>query len=264
VHLYVTGNFASPRHVDFIGQTGLFEAIWFDLEHFDIPVRELAVLNMVARAHNITTIARFKAADYQSVMRVLETGVGGIMCSMVGDAAEAADVVRWAKFHNPRPAEGEVTGARGWNGGNVDACYGSLPAAEYVLHQNTQTMVICQIETPGAVEQVKEIAAVPGVDGLFFGPGDYALISGVVGQLSHPTVIAAAQRVADAAAQSGKWWGTVAPSPETYQRARGMGALLISPGGDNRLMHLGLRALAETFLNQDGRSSLAPGEITGE
>ena len=60
--LYVVGNHATPRHVDFVCGTGLFPSLWFDLEHFDIPTQELAVLNMVARAYPVTTIARFKAA----------------------------------------------------------------------------------------------------------------------------------------------------------------------------------------------------------
>ena len=125
VKLYVTGNFATPRHVDFICRTGLFDAIWLDLEHFDLPTQEVAVLNLVTRAFPVTTIARFKAADYQTVMRILETGVGGIMCSMVNSAAEARQIVQWAKFNNPSPAPGEVTGTRGWNGGNIDAACAS-------------------------------------------------------------------------------------------------------------------------------------------
>src|SRR5260221_498613 len=103
VHVYVTGNFASPRHVDFISQSGHFGALWFDLEHFDIPVQELAVLNMVARGHRVTPIARLKATDYQTVMRVLEIGAGGIMCSMVSGPEEARQIVKWAKFNNPQP-----------------------------------------------------------------------------------------------------------------------------------------------------------------
>src|SRR5690606_21250017 len=82
VSVYVTGNFASARHIDFVGRSGRFDAIWLDLEHFDIPTQELATLCLVANAHPITTVARLKATDYQVVMRTLEAGVGGLMCSM--------------------------------------------------------------------------------------------------------------------------------------------------------------------------------------
>ncbi len=247
VKLYVTGNFATPRHVDFICRSGVFDAVWFDLEHFDIPTAELATLNLVARASPITTIARLKAHDYQTVMRILETGVGGLMCAMVNSAAEARQIVQWAKFNNPNPVAGEATGVRGWNGGNIDAAYGTVPALEYIRNQNTETMIIAQIETEIAVNDAAEIAAVPGVDGLFFGPGDYSVALGVPGQIDHERVRAGMARVAAAAKQSGKWWGTVAVGPEMFARAHALGARLICPGGDVKVMQLGVRELAKTF-----------------
>lgn len=247
VRLYVTGNFASPRHVDFICRSGGFDALWFDLEHFDLATQDLAVLNLVARAFPITTIARFKAADYQTVMRILETGVGGIMGAMVNSAAEARQIVSWAKFNNPAPAPGEVTGVRGWNGGNIDAAYATLPALEYIQYQNTQTMIICQIETRAAVAAAGEIAAVPGVDGLFFGPGDFSVAVGVPGQIDHPDVRRAMGEVAAACRAAGKWWGTVAVGAEMCARVFALGARLISPGGDVKVMQAGVRELVKTF-----------------
>lgn len=247
VKLYVTGNFATPRHVDFICRSGVFDALWFDLEHFDLPTQEVALLNMVARAYPVTTIARFKASDYQAVMRILETGVGGIMCSMVADAAEAKRIVQWAKFNNPSPAPGEVTGMRGWNGGNIDGAYATMTAADYIRHQNTQTMVICQIEHEAAVAAAAAIAAVPGVDGLFFGPGDFSASIGLPGQIRHERVKSAMQQVAAAVKAAGKWWGTVAVGPEMRAEVEAMGARLISPGGDIKVMQFGLRELAKTF-----------------
>ncbi len=246
-HLYVLGNHATPRHVDFVCGTGLFQSLWFDLEHFDIPTQDLAVLNMVARAYPVTTIARFKAADYQSVMRVMETGVGGIMCAMVESADEARQIVRWAKFNNPAPQKGEATGLRGWNGGGVDGRYGTIPAAEYVRHQNNEIAILCQIETEEAVAQLDAIVAVPGVDGIFFGPGDYAHRIGKLGQLSHPTVVAAMKLLAESCRRHGKFWGTIGPSREHYQLVRSLGAQLICPGGDVRVMINGIRELARTF-----------------
>jgi 4-hydroxy-2-oxoheptanedioate aldolase len=246
-HLYSLGNFASPRYVDYICASGHFQSLWFDLEHFDIPTQDLAVLNMVARAFPVTTIARFKASDYQTVMRVMEAGVGGIMCAMVESAAEARQIVGWAKFRNPAPASGETTGLRGWNGGGPDARYGMVPAGDYVRHQNNEVAIICQIETPEALARLDEIAAVPGVDGLFFGPGDYAHRIGQLGKISHPEVLAAMQRVAAACKGNGKFLGTIGIGREHYQKVREIGALLICPGGDLRVMNHGLRELVRTF-----------------
>jgi 2-keto-3-deoxy-L-rhamnonate aldolase RhmA len=247
VKLYVTGNFATPRHIDFICRSGQFDALWFDLEHFDLPTQEVALLNMVARAYPMTTIARFKASDYQTVMRILETGVGGIMCSMVADAAEARQIVQWAKFNNPAPSPGEATGQRGWNGGNIDGAYATLPALDYIRQQNTQTMVICQIEHEAALAEAAAIAAVPGVDGLFFGPGDFSVSIGMPGQIRHARVRAAMEQVATAVQAAGKWWGTGAVGAEMCAYVQSLGARLICPGGDIKIMQLGLKELVKTF-----------------
>jgi 2-keto-3-deoxy-L-rhamnonate aldolase RhmA len=247
VRVYVTGNFASPRHVDFVGRSGLFDAIWFDLEHFDIPTQDLATLSLVAKAHPMTTIARLKATDYQVVMRTLETGVGGLMCSMVADATEARRIVTWAKFNNPRPIAGEVIGQRGWNGGNIDSGYASYPVTDYMRHQNTETLILCQIESEQALAEAGAIAAVPGVDGLFFGPGDYSASIGAAGQIGHAAVQGAMEKVAEAARSAGKFWGTVAVGAELYERAIRLGAQFLCPGGDLKVMTLGLQALARTI-----------------
>jgi 2-keto-3-deoxy-L-rhamnonate aldolase RhmA len=246
-HCYVLGNHATPRLVDFVASSGLFETLWFDLEHFDIPTDQLAVLNLVARAHPVTTLARVHAGNYQSVQRVLETGVGGIMCAMVESGEEAAQIVRWSKFNNPTPAPGETTGQRGWNGGGIDARYGTVPAAEYVAHQNRETAILCQIETETAVQNVDAITATPGVDGIFFGPGDYAHRIGRLGQIGHADVLAAMEKVAVACRKHGKFWGTLGIGREHYLKVKALGAQLICPGGDVRTLNLGLRELAKTF-----------------
>jgi 2-keto-3-deoxy-L-rhamnonate aldolase RhmA len=249
-HAYVCGNHATPRHVDFVGSTGLFPTIWFDLEHFDIPTETLAILGLVARSHQVTALARLKATDYQKVQQVLETGIGGIMCAMVESATEARNIVRWAKFNNPSPSPGEITGMRGWNAGGIDARYGTTAAADYVHQQNTEIAILCQIETEEALAQVDEIIATPGVDAIFFGPGDFAHRIGALGQLSHPTVLAAMQKVAEACRRHGKWWGTLGIGREHYAKVKGLGAQLICPGGDVRVMINGIRELARTFQDQ--------------
>jgi 2-keto-3-deoxy-L-rhamnonate aldolase RhmA len=247
LNAYVTGNFASPRLVEHVCRSGVFDVIWFDLEHFDIPTRELAILNMVARAYPVATIARIKASDYQVVMRTLETGVDGIMCAMVANEGEARQIVRWAKFPNPSPAENEVTGVRGWNSGNIDGAYGTIPAAEYIRRQNTETIVIAQIETDESLQHCEAIAKVPGIDALFFGIGDYSASEGLAGQFGHEKVRSAMERVARAAKSTGKWWGTLGIGAEGYARAKALGCQFICPGGDVKVMNLGLAELAKVL-----------------
>lgn len=262
-NFYSLGNHATPRHVDFVCNTGLFDTLWFDLEHFDIPVDKLAVLNMVVRAYPMTSLARLRATDYKTVMQVLESGVGGIICSMVDSADEAREIVRWARFNNPAPVDGETIGQRGWNAGGVDGRYGNLTAAAYVAHQNRETAILCQIETEDALKRVDEIVEVKGVDGIFFGPGDFAHRIGLLGQLAHQDVLAAMGKVAEACKRQGKFWGTLGIGREMYEKVRGMGASFISPGGDVRVMNLGMRELARAFQPEPAENAAPPPSIGG-
>ena len=92
-----------------------------------------------------------------------------------------------------------------------------MPIEEYLRHSNSERVVILQIESPEALEQVEKIAAVPGFDGILFGPGDFSHRIGKVGQLDAPEVVAARKRVAAVCRQHGKFAmaaGLIAPLPE--------------------------------------------------
>ena len=79
---------------------------------------------------------------------------------------------------------------------------------------------------------VEEIAAVPGVDALFVGPGDLGLrLSQREGEAQIGLDKAIAQ-VADAARRHGIAWGIPAGTPELIKQHRGMGAQLLAYGGD--------------------------------
>lgn len=249
-HAYVLGNFASPRHVDLVCMSGAFDVLWFDLEHFDIPTGELATMNLVAKSWPVTSFARAYIDGYQTAARLLETGVGGLMCSMVESADHARSIVEWTKFNNPNPQPGETTGLRGWNAGGVDARYGSFPALDYVSHQNSETVVLIQIETPEALKNARDIIAVPGVDALFLGPGDYAHRLGLAGQHSHPKVQEAIAEIAKVCQEAGKWWGTLAPTRESYLYAKQHGAKFISPGGDVKVLNNGLKFLQSMIADE--------------
>jgi len=94
--------------------------------------------------------------------------------------------------------------------------------------------VILQIESPEALEQAEKIAAVPGFDGILFGPGDFSHRIGKAGQLDAPEVVAARKRVAAACKKHGKFAmtaGLIAPFPELIaegHRVIGIGADVVA------------------------------------
>jgi 2-keto-3-deoxy-L-rhamnonate aldolase RhmA len=97
------------------------------------------------------------------------------------------------------------------------------------------------------VECIEEIAAVPGFDILFIGPGDLTLSYGVPLEFNHPMIEAAVDRIAAAAAKYGKWWGTTSGSPEAAQRVVDRGGRMFTAGGDHGALVQGLTDSFKAF-----------------
>jgi len=169
------------------------------------------------------SIVRVSRGSYSDYVRPFEAGATGIIVPHVTDADEARQIVEWVRFH--------PMGKRALDGGNVDGQFCLLPLDEYLEHSNTERFVILQIESPEALENVEEIAAVPGFEGLLFGPGDFSHRIGKAGQIDDPVVVAARKRVAAAANKNGKFAvtaGLIAPFEELVAE----GHKLIGIGAD--------------------------------
>ena len=95
------------------------------------------------------------------------------------------------------------------DGGNRDGAYCNMDFQEYLRFVNHNRFVIAQIEDVEALEELDAICAVPGIDIIFFGPGDFSQSIGHPGEFDRPEIAAARRRVAEAALRAGKFAGTV-------------------------------------------------------
>jgi 4-hydroxy-2-oxoheptanedioate aldolase len=101
-----------------------------------------------------------------------------------------------------------------------------------------------QVETAAAVEAAGEIAAVDGVDGVFVGPSDLAASMGLLGQQTHPDVVAAVRRAFDAVRAAGTPVGVNAFDPDAAQAYLDAGASFVLVGADVTLLARGSEVLA--------------------
>lgn len=205
-----------------------FDCIWLDLEHHQKSTETAAALIRASRLGSADVLARPAKGEFMRLGRLLEAGAHGILYPRCDDAAEAREVVRWAKF--------APLGERGVDSGNPDNTFGELSVDEYVQRANAETFIAIQIESPSAVEQVQAIAAVEGVDCVFFGPGDYSVLSGIPGQVSHERVLQARAAVCQATRDAGKHFATLCFTPEDVQACLEMGAMFIAYGADRPLL----------------------------
>ena len=162
----------SPWLVEIIGQAG-FDFVMLDGEH-GFAFSNLPVLVMAADAAGITPIVRVPSHDRGYILPALEAGAGGIQVTMVNTPDEARRLVDEAKFSPP--------GKRGFSNATRAANYGAIPSNEYGELANREVLLILQLETTQAVENVDGIVNIPGVDMVFFGPGDLSQSMGYFGQ----------------------------------------------------------------------------------
>jgi 4-hydroxy-2-oxoheptanedioate aldolase len=201
-----------------------FDGLWMDLEHHPCSLETAAGLMRAARVGRADMLVRPAKGEFMRLGRILEAGAQGIMYPRCADAAEAREVVTWAKF--------APLGRRGIDSGNADNPYCCVPLEQYVREANEQTFVVVQLEDREAVANARAIAEVEGVDVLFFGPGDFSVLSGFPGQFDHPAIEEAIRTVAAAARAAGKHWGIPVGTPERAKQMLDLGARLLAHGAD--------------------------------
>lgn len=227
-----------PWLAEYIGKAG-YDLIWLDMEHRDFEYGVVAPLALACRSTGIDLMVRILKTGYSSPMRVLEAGANGIMVPHCRSAAEARQWVEWTRFF--------PLGARGFDGSGPDADYTLAEPNAYTKYANEQTFLVLQIEDRDAVECVDQIAATEGVDALFVGPADLTISFGVPFQFSHPQVQNAIDRIANAAARAGKWWGIPTGTADAVRHAVSRGARIVTGGNDHIILIRGYQAALENF-----------------
>lgn len=193
-------NLADSRPAQIAAMAG-FDCLWLDMEHVpnDWSVIEAQIL--AAKIYDVDTLIRVPRGSYSNYIKPLELDAAGIMVPHVMNLADAKNVVRMARFH--------PIGRRPIDGGNADGSFCQISSSDYTKQANEQRFIILQIEDPEPLDDLDQIAALEGIDMLFFGPGDFSHSIGVPGELNHPKLVEASARIVEAATRHGKFAGTV-------------------------------------------------------
>lgn len=197
-----------------------FDFLVFDAEHGPIEPRDCLQMVRSAELHGITPIVRPTTNQKPILLRYLDTGVQGVLVPMVCTVADAHAVVHATKF--------QPLGSRGL-AGSRSADYGqkfSLP--EYAKFSNEQTLVVVQIETVEAIQALPQIVNVDAVDVIFVGPADLSQSLGVTGQMQHPKLQQAIDRIQEIVAESDKGLGIMVGNADAANKWVDRGAKFIA------------------------------------
>ena len=159
-------NFASVGAAEMMGHAG-WDWVVVDTEHGAIGIETLASMFIALGTTPTIPMCRVPWNDPTEIKRVLDAGSYGVVIPMVNSPAEAEAAVRACKY----PPEGiRSAGGGRWR-------YWAGP--DYLEHANEEILVVIQIEHIEAVNNVREILSVPGVDACFIGPNDLAWSMGL-------------------------------------------------------------------------------------
>ena len=170
-----------------------FDWLFLDMEHGVMSLEACAQISAAALDAGIAPIARVPNGEYAIATRALDNGALGIVMPHVDTAAEAREVVDRLKY--------PPVGHRSMGG--IGPHYGlrSASSSEAANALNAANLTIVMLETPTAIANAAEIAAVPGVDVLLIGTNDLCAEMGIHGDFANERV-ADAYRTMIAAAKS--------------------------------------------------------------
>ncbi len=226
----------SPAATEIMAAAG-YDCTMIDLEHGAADLSEAAAVMRALRGSDCTPLVRVPANDATWIKRVLDAGAQGVMIPAVSSGPEAEAAVS-ACHYPPR-------GIRGMAAPIVRGARYGLDWQGYVRDIAEDLLVICQIETRAAVENVAEILAIEGLDMVFIGPFDLSGSLGHLGEPDHPDVRAAITAVEAAAKARGCLLGGI-PTPERSPKD------LYEAGYDLVLGDIDL-----VFLREGGRAGVA-------
>jgi len=177
-----------------------FDWLLIDLEHSPNDLQTLFAQLQAMSGSGVVPIVRSPWNDQVWIKRILDAGAYGVMIPSVNTKEQAVAAVGACKY----PPQG----FRGIAGSPRAAGYGR-DTASYLKRANDEILVILQVETPQAIENLDAIGSVPGVDALFIGPMDLSTSMGYLGNPAHPEVQAAMARVEAKAKALGLPLGTI-------------------------------------------------------
>ncbi len=182
-----------------IAQATGYDWLFIDSEHGAFSIQEATQICLAALPTGVTPIVRVCADALDEGTRALDNGAMGIVVPHVNNAAQARRIAEAFRY----PPDGH----RSWGGAPALYGYAAPGVAEAQPAINREILVCGMIETPQAVEQIEEIAAVDGIDCLMIGTSDLSAELGVSGQIGHEKVQAAYAKVAAACARHGRVLG---------------------------------------------------------
>jgi 4-hydroxy-2-oxoheptanedioate aldolase len=242
--------FTDPVSSDAMSDT--MDFLWFDMEHTIMSPTELKVHMLVAHGKGCPCMVRVPGPNRVDgvglvwgtfIKHALDANADAIAVPQVRTADEVRSIVADCRYPRggsrpppydvAQPSTKELPNrfSRGF-GPTIPMNYGRIPQAEYLEKADKSIFVCTMIETVEAIENVDEIASVPGLDCLILGANDLSAALGVPYLNEHPLTVAATDKILAAAKKHGKYVMFSTRYPDVAMRMAAKGVQILHIGHD--------------------------------
>ncbi|RZW12516.1 MAG: 2,4-dihydroxyhept-2-ene-1,7-dioic acid aldolase [Rhodobacteraceae bacterium] len=222
-----------------------FDSVTIDVQHGALSYTDALPMAQAIGGKGATVMARVPWREPGIVMKMLDAGAMGIICPMINNADEAAEFASFTRY----PPRGQRS-------------YGPTRAAFAMPGYNEKdvnedVIAFAMIETADGVENLEEIAATPGIDGLYVGPSDLS-IGYSNGRLSagfdrtEDEMVEVIKRIAEIARKNNIAAALHCGAPDYAANAIGWGYNMVTVSADTRFLAAGANAAVTRFRELTG------------
>ena len=206
-----------------------YDFAFIDMEHGNYSMETVADLIRGAKSVGIATIIRVPHLETYFISRVLDAGADGIMVPMTSTKEQAERIVRYSKY--------APLGQRGFGGQMGHTDYRPVKAVDFMKEANENTLIVAQIETKEAIENIDAILGTEGIDVGLIGPNDLSISLGIPDQMGSEILTRAIDKVVEATKKRGKASGIHIGNTEQIRRWRAKGMTVLACSTDIGFMY---------------------------
>jgi 4-hydroxy-2-oxoheptanedioate aldolase len=179
-----------PSQLDFV---------FLDTEHIATDRSSLSDACWLLRSSGITPIVRIAHPDPFLATQALDAGALGVVVPYLETLEQLQAIAGAVKY---RPLKGKVLA-----NALADPNTLSEDTHRYLQQYNEGHILIANIESGPALENLASLVAHPALDGVFVGPHDLSVNLGVAEQYEHPAFLAALEQIVQITRSAGKHVG---------------------------------------------------------
>lgn len=216
-----------------------YDALTLDLQHGLLDFSSALPIVQGLSGQELSVLARVPWNEPGLIMKLLDAGVGGIICPMIGTPAEAEAFVGACRYP-PR-------GYRSYGPTRANLVWGS----DYAQEADQTLVALAMIETKEGLENLEAILATPGLDGVFVGPNDLgqALGQGVGLDREQPEFLQTLVHIARSAREASKIAGIFCGTAAYAKKMAAVGYRFMAVSSDARLLSAAAQSLVSELKN---------------